>query len=289
VLLPFRQAAPVPRQTADNANQSTDERQKKPNQHKGQVAPTAASEQLAEKAIREKGADEKLASPNTQQPIKITELPPVSVTRDWMDKASWTFGGILVVEGIVGVCAACRTLRAIERQARIMRQQTTHKNSVIQATIAAQSAKASTDALIASERAWIDGVLVSSEILGARRYSLKIRNLGKTPAQIRSYRVSAGPLMKGTAFSPERLSDQETRNLHIFIGSGKTKTLETMINMGDLFPASDTEGTLCVLIKYADVVTGTPENRSEHETSFVYIFNLVTQSTDRLSIYNKYS
>lgn len=221
-----------------------------------------------------------------------------------MDKASWTFGGILVVEGIVGVCAACRTLRAIERQARIMRQQTTHiarqarsmryqtthlKNSVIQATIAAQSAKASTDALIASERAWIDGVLVSSEILGARLYSLKIRNLGKTPAQIRSYRVSAGPLMKGTAFSPERLSDQETRNLHIFIDSGKTKTLETMINMGDLFPASDTEGALYALIKYADVVTGTPENRSEHETSFVYIYNLVTQSTDRLSIYNKYS
>jgi hypothetical protein len=196
--------------------------------------------------------------------------------------------------GLVGTIVAVRTLKAIERQALSMRRQTTHlRNSVVQARNAARSAKTGTDALIASERAWIDGELVSSRNLGIYRYSLKIRNLGKTPAQIRSYQISVGPLTKGTTFSPEKLSTQKTRNLHIFIGSGEIEALEEMIDMDELFPTDDStcleKGAYSVVIKYTDVVTGTPADRTEHETSFVYLYTPFLHSTERLSIYNKYS
>ena len=127
VLLSVMQAAPpVPRQTPNSTNQSTDKRQKKPSQHQDPIAQMPTPKNLTEKPVGEKATTDNPASPNTQQPIRVTELPTVSVTRDWMDKTSWAFGAILVGVGVVGVCAAYRTLRAIERQARIMRRQTAH-------------------------------------------------------------------------------------------------------------------------------------------------------------------
>jgi hypothetical protein len=165
-------APPVPRQSADSANQDANKGQKEASQHQSPTAQAPTPKNLPEKAVSEKASTENPAIPNTQQPTRITELPPVSVTRDWIDKTSWTFGGILVVVGIVGVCAAYRTLRAIEQQARIMRRQTGHiarqaqsmryqtthlRNSVIQARkgaraaqTSADAAKISADALIAS-------------------------------------------------------------------------------------------------------------------------------------------
>jgi hypothetical protein len=163
----------------------------------------------------------------------------------------------------------------------------------VQARNAARAAKAGTDALIASERAWIDGELVSSRDLGIYRCSLRIRNLGKTPAQLRSYEISIGPLSEGKSFSPEKLLSQTTRNIHVFLGSNETEVLEERIDMDDLFPTDESigmgKGAFCVAIRYADVVTGTPENRTEHETSFVYLYTPFLHSTERLSVYNKYS
>jgi hypothetical protein len=148
---------PVPRQTTDNANQNTDKREKQANQHQDQIAPAPTPKHVTEKTVSEKAAPDNPTSPNTQQPVKISELPPVSVTRDWMDKTGWAFGAILVLVGIVGVCAAYRTLRAIERQARIMRRQTAHiaRQAISmrrQTTILRESAAATRTAAEATEK-----------------------------------------------------------------------------------------------------------------------------------------
>jgi hypothetical protein len=201
VLLSIIQAAPpVPRQAPDSANQRTDKRDKSASQHQNPIAPPPT--QVTEKALSEKSTPNNPATPNTQQPIRISELPPVSVTRDWMDKTGWAFGAILVVVGIVGVCAAYRTLKAIERQARIMRSQTRHiarqalsmrrqtthlRNSVIQARKGARAAKASADILANIERAWLDIRLTRQ---GPAVYFLEITNVGRTVAHIKEYSLS---------------------------------------------------------------------------------------------------
>ncbi len=55
-----------------------------------------------------------------EQGVKITELPSVSITKDWADWGVWVFSGLLVVVGFLQVLLLFRTLRAIQRQAGIM-------------------------------------------------------------------------------------------------------------------------------------------------------------------------
>jgi len=118
-------APPVPRQTPDNSNQRAYDGKKKAAQHPNPIASTTPSQDAPKKAASEQAPTNQPASPNAEQPIRIRELPSVSVTKDWMDKATWIFGAILVVVGIVGVRAAFKTLQAIEHQAEIMRGQLT--------------------------------------------------------------------------------------------------------------------------------------------------------------------
>jgi hypothetical protein len=261
-------------------------------------------------------------SEDTQQAIRVRELPRVSITKDWSDWGIWAFNGLLVIVGAFQLLVLWRQAKIMKAQAEIMAEHAAHLKGLVTAaednakaaSAAAEAAsknadfsklnaeatsqnaiaaKASADALIASERAWIDGELVSSRDLGICRYSLRIRNLGKTPAQIRSYKVSTGPIGEDESFSPDNLPTEKTINLHIFIGSGEVEPLEERINMDEIFLASDSicmgKGPYCVVIKYADVVTGTPENRVERETSFVYLYSPFLQSVERLSVFNRYS
>ncbi|HXA78221.1 MAG TPA: hypothetical protein VNV41_13905 [Candidatus Acidoferrales bacterium] len=130
--------------------------------------------------------------------------------------------GYLVIVGIGGVFVAVSTLSAIRRQTRSIhhqaiqvRQQTHILNKSAEATeIAAESAKASADALIASERAWLIAELVPTAIKHGHRwyvpdgnktgelsdadlsdgnqfkYQLKVTNMGRTPAFVTNYSIS---------------------------------------------------------------------------------------------------
>jgi hypothetical protein len=105
---------PIPPQAADNPSNSAESGQKKSAYDKDTIA--APSPQ----AMSEKTSPQSPPSPNVRQPVSISELPPVSVKKDWMDKASWWFGAILAVVGIVGILAAYRTLKAIESQTHVL-------------------------------------------------------------------------------------------------------------------------------------------------------------------------
>ena len=93
--------------------------------------------------------------PNAIQPIKLSELPPLSLSKDWMDRTAWFFGIVLVVVGILGVRAAYRTLKAIENQAAIMGSQLKAMNDQLGAM---QSAGAQTDRLIEQAAAQVEAI-----------------------------------------------------------------------------------------------------------------------------------
>jgi hypothetical protein len=164
MLLSIAQAAPpVPRQTAGSANQGTDKTDKNTAQHKQAVPPPSSPERSTEKPISEKTTPNNPAPQNTEQAMRLRELPSVSVTRDWIDKTGWFFSLVLVIVGIGGVCAAFRTLRAIERQAETMDR-----------------------SLRVDQRAWMGIVKIR-----IRRFlepnqdfvvEIEIKNTGKTPA-----------------------------------------------------------------------------------------------------------
>jgi hypothetical protein len=201
VLVAVMQASPaVPRKTADSV---ADSRQ---NEVREKVAQTSSPQ-------------------NAQQPVRVSELPPVSVTKDWMDRTAWLFGLGLLIVGSCGVLAAYKTLRAIESQARIMAGQlntmdgqlTAMKESgaqtdrlIEQAGKQAEATRANAAVLMNAERAWImTQIRWSGEVTGmgdptqtrvvqgtgadgdtlSIDICLTYQNDGKTPAWIMEKRI----------------------------------------------------------------------------------------------------
>jgi hypothetical protein len=117
VLLAIMQAhSPVPRKAADSHTSGRQSVKKDAQDHKSQPAePKPVQEPPASPISQQEGHS--IGSDNADKPVRVSELPPVSVERDWMDCLSLVFGGALVIIGAVGVAAAVRTLLAIEKQA----------------------------------------------------------------------------------------------------------------------------------------------------------------------------
>jgi hypothetical protein len=105
VLLAVMQAAPpVPRNAAHH------------NAANGQNVTQDSNDSVTSKADENKS--ENVPDQNSDKPIAISTLPPVSVTSGWRENLSLFFSGLLIVIGGGGVWAAIRTLRAIESQAK---------------------------------------------------------------------------------------------------------------------------------------------------------------------------
>jgi hypothetical protein len=159
---------------------------------------------------------------------------------------------------------------------------------------AAKATADSVDALIASERAFIDGELVQDEEarkISVVRYKVKITNYGKTPAKMLSFRTSFGCLLKGTEFDAERLSVQIGGPLHLLLGSDRSRPIEEIepLNVKEAFGECEGEGAYCVTIRYADVVTEGQGKQIIHETSFVYRCPFLMDSLFRVPDYDTYT
>ena len=197
----------------------------------------------------------------------------------------------LAVIGAITATAAIRTLRAIEGQTGELQE------SISVARTSATAAKASADALIASERAWIDVEFTQYVTIGVVRYRLTAKNHGKTPAQIIAYDIWHGLLIEGTAFSRDKLTTHFNESKHVFIGGGETLTLREDFDLDDLFTtvsgdrAKDqgmAQGAFCIKLSYEDVVSENMD-RHAHYTSSVYFCDLFFSTTNRLAQYNKYT
>ena len=109
----------------------------------------------------------------------------------------WPTAALVVVTGLA-VVAAVRTRSAINAQVTEMRKTGAQTEKLIQeAMVQSIAAKRSADALVNSERAWVDGEFVPSEDIPnpgdfpGMTYNLKITNQGRTPAQILTWELGA--------------------------------------------------------------------------------------------------
>jgi len=148
-------------------------------------APTSAGTSVADQ--QHVGSTTK--SEDTQQAIKVRELPRVSITKDWSDWGIWAFNGLLVIVGAFQLLVLWRQAKIMKAQAEIMAEHASHLKGLVTAaednakaaSAAAEAAsknadfsklnaeatsqnaiaaKASADALVNAERAWVIAELV---------------------------------------------------------------------------------------------------------------------------------
>lgn len=122
LLAVMQTAPPVPRHTADKASSSGQGVKNHANDKETPAPSPTPTPEIAKPKTQNNGADTP-HNPNAQQSMAISELPPVSVEKDWMDKTAWLFGALLILIGAAGVYAAVKTLKAIEKQAGLMEGQ----------------------------------------------------------------------------------------------------------------------------------------------------------------------
>jgi hypothetical protein len=198
----------------------------------------------------------------------------------------------LAVIGIVAACAAIRTLRAIERQTGELQE------SVSVARTSAAAAKASADALIASERAWVNVELVPicchfgkagwhrpvgdnwaalsmEEVLKGEhmRYTLKITNMGRTLAEVFDCEIRWGGLVEGKQFSPQGLPLSQRTTLNEFIAQGDARRPQEF-NAWEAFAGIEGKGAVCITVDYGDIVTVSDStSRPERTTVAIYHYS----------------
>ena len=168
--------SPVPRKASASTTDTGHSVAK--DQAKTSVKPTTANTQ-----------ENPSGTPQTReasQPVIVRELPPVSIVKDLADWGIWAFSGLLVVVGFL-------QWYVIRAQANLMRKHAEHlENLASAARDNAKTAKASADALVSSERAW---VLVESAAIAPAWYGKSairplVKNFGRTVAKIR--KISLG-------------------------------------------------------------------------------------------------
>lgn len=122
--------------------------------------------------------------------VRITEFPPVSMTKDWSDWAYWIFTLFLVAVGGLQVFLLWGNLRAIERQALQMERQTgILDKSVALAEKSAETARQSVEMFVNRERSHLRLELMPLPWPippGAARVQFKVTLHGATEAYISS-------------------------------------------------------------------------------------------------------
>jgi hypothetical protein len=198
----------------------------------------------------------------------------------------------LLIAGIVGICVAWHSLRAIQRQGLIMIQQTRILQRQTSATEkAANAARDSAQAVLNSERAWIEIKLgppskdFPTDNDSVFECSIQIENHDRTVARIESVQIGAdcvdGPL------SQEPLN-YRMQNFHTLLGSGQSDTAAGFDANDFLDWKSILNGTkrgiLRIIVKYRDVV----EPSTLHETAAVYVFQGRLEEPERVSSLSVY-
>ena len=128
----------------------------------------------------------------TQPPpsIRISDFPPVSVTKDWSDRAYWLFTLFLVAVGALQVFLLWGNLRAIERQALQMERQTgILEKSVATAEKSAETARQNVELFVNRERGHLRVELLPLEWPakpGPAKVEYKVTLYGGTEAYVTS-------------------------------------------------------------------------------------------------------
>lgn len=182
VLLAVIQApSPVPRKTANNSGSASQDVNHNASANNNPAAATMIKDAPGSPVDEHSRQDK--ASPDTKNPITVSELPPVSITRDWIDYTAWGISVAIVVIGAVGVFLARRTLIAMEGQLTEIQAASKQTTKMIEhAGNQASAALLNAQVLRNSERPWI--LIESQRGPDDKSSSLIARNRGRSPARI---------------------------------------------------------------------------------------------------------
>jgi len=218
---------------------------------------------------------------NAQETVAIREPVPVSIGKDWWDRAYIVFTGLLVLIGGIGIMAALQTLKIIRRQAVSMRRQTTIlRNSV--------------NAVISENRPWLlipsgqNEAAIQEPFLEPVEQNMWNRmahcifftkNYGSTPGQIFA---SKAELQIGDSPStppdPSVYDMNKVEHTVITFPPGESVASEALLAPLAFIKAENRDQVLhggkylwlCGFLRYRD--TFERENAPEHETRFCYLY-----------------
>ncbi len=180
---------------------------------------------------------------NSQEAVKVRELPPVSITKDWSDRAYWVFSLLLVVVGGLQVWLLHGTLKAT--------------------AASAAAAKANAEAVVNSERAWLlpNEFLDDLTLPAARDLAVKIRNFGRTPAFVTEW--VCGALISETEDVLARLnfSSPNLSSSGIPFTPGRQENFWVNWEPGDLEQVGEVLASrkhlyIYGVVRYRDIVSG---------------------------------
>jgi hypothetical protein len=124
------------------------------------------------------------------QTVKVSDLPPLSITKDWSDRAYWLFTFFLAAIGGLQVFLLWGNLRAIERQAIQMERQTgILEKSVVLAEKSAETARQNIEMFVSRERGHLRVQVMPLEWPlqpGPAKLKYKVTHSGATEAYIES-------------------------------------------------------------------------------------------------------
>jgi hypothetical protein len=132
------------------------------------------------------------AQPSTTptQTVRISDLPPVSMSKDWSDWSYWLFTFFLVATSALQVYLLWGNLRAIERQALTMERQTTVlEKSVELSEKSAEMARQNLEMFVSRERGHLRVELIPIEWPlkpGTAKLGYRVTLYGSTEAYITS-------------------------------------------------------------------------------------------------------
>lgn len=183
-------APPVPRQAADTSAQDAQQLKKNSPSDKQPVSPSPPLASFSEKPKRNEQPPDDKTSLNAEQSIRIREVPPVSISRDWADWILWGASALLTLVGIFGIGLAYSTLNAIKHQTKAVND--------------------SVGVMINSERAWVlveIGEIPNFQTQPSQLEFLwirpAIRNYGNTVARIKRIRAIVRLVPDGQALPPQ--------------------------------------------------------------------------------------
>ncbi len=128
------------------------------------------------------------AGSGPEQTVKVSELPPLNMSKDWTDQAYWAFTLFLAIVGALQAYLLWGTMRVFERQALQMERQTgILAKSVALAEVSAETAKQNIDMFVSRERGHLRVELLPLEwppAPGSPKLSYKVMLYGATEAYI---------------------------------------------------------------------------------------------------------
>jgi hypothetical protein len=186
------------------------------------------------------------------------------------------------------VIAAQAGNNRISHQIRLMQNANEQTNRLIeQATVNADAARKSADALVDSERAWIDAEFV--QIGTGNRYELRAKNYGRTPGKITNFKCGARCIIAWQKFQPyvEMVTFPDNNLLLI---PNEPYTLADFI-VTDYFAAEEwtevllgtKQAIMYATVYYEDMI------RKPHETSLCYMYRIPSQKMEEVREHRKYS